>query len=107
MKTFVEFYFPGVSCSGSCEKEISSCKNLLEISIPTNAISYRFFDKTDDGEKVNYSNYHYIGEEFSLEKFKISYPQLSGDFDSSTKRIVRTLTGGFYPLSDTDIVVPT
>ena len=106
MKTFVEFYFSGISCDGACEKEVLPQKNLLELGpIPENAIAYRFFDKEEDGSKVNYSAYHYIGEEFTLEKFKLCYPQLASDFDSSTKRIVRTVTGGFYPLTDNDVVV--
>lgn len=107
MKTFVEFYFPGVSCAGSFEKEVASREPEAINFVPQNAISYRFFDKANDGSKVNYSSYHYIGEEFTLEKFKISYPQLAGDFDNSTvKRIAKATTGAFYPLSESDIVVP-
>ena len=108
MKTFVEFYFPGVSCSGGCEKQVFSKRSIHEIGpIPTNAISYRFFDKNDAGEKVNYSEYFYIGKEYSFQDFKLKYPQLAGDFDEvSVHRILKSVTGAFYALSEKDIVVP-
>lgn len=107
MKTFVEFYFPGVSCSGCCEKEVSSRDADVITSIPNNAISFRFFNKNDAGEKVNYSQYFYIGTEYSIQDFKLKYPQLAGDFDASSVHcILKSVTGAFYALSEKDVVVP-
>ena len=107
-KQFVEFYFPGVSLKGQNEREVSSrnTEEVLPIA-PVHAISYRFFDKDADGNHVNYSAYYWLGKEFSGEDFKIKYPQLaSDDLFKSARRIIHAVTGGFYPLSETDIVVP-
>jgi len=105
MKTFVEFYFPGVSCAGCCEKEVTYREESAVTSIiPNHAISYRFFDKEDDGSKINFSAYYYLGKEYSLEDFKLRYPQLAADFESP--RVFRSTSGAFYPLAnEEDIVV--
>ena len=104
MQTFVEFYLPGVSVAGQHEKEVSSRNHEAIESFPDFAISYRFFNKTDEEEKINYSPYYYIGEAFSIQDFKNKYPQLAEDFGSE-ERILKAVTGGFYPISDEDIVV--
>lgn len=107
MKHFVEFYFPGVSCAGQNEKEVS-IRAIAEVtSIPTNAISCRFFSKDEEENKVDFSSYYFFGKEYSAQEFKTKYPQLADDPDlASAERIVKATTGGFYPLSDKDIVVP-
>lgn len=105
-KEFVEFYFPGISCAGQKEREISSRELDLSELIRNGAISYRFFSKNENNNNVNYSPYYYIGKEYSIEEFKVKYPQLATDSDLITAhRIVKTFTGGFYPLSEMDIVV--
>jgi len=106
MKNYVEFYFPGICCAGKCEREVSS-RNVEEIpKIPEHAISFRFFSKDANENKVDYSPYYFLGKEYSPEELKKKYPQLdiSEDF-SNAKRIVRTITGSFYLLKDEDIVV--
>lgn len=106
MKIYVEFYFPGLSVSGQCEREVSS-RNVEEISrIPEYAISFRFFNKDKVGNKVNYSPYHFIGKIYSPAEFKAKFPQLSlSEITTCGKRIVKTTTGGFYPIEAEDIVV--
>lgn len=102
-KEFVEFYFPGVSVSGRNEREVVS-RN--EINIPRNAVSYRFFNKDEDGNNINYSSYYFVGTEYSIEEFGKKYPQLKDDPElAKAKRIVKVRTGSFYALSGTDIVV--
>lgn len=108
MKHFVEFYFPGVSCAGQNEREVSS-RDITEIGslVPNYAISCRFFSKDEDKNKVDFSSYYFFGKEYSAQEFKTKYPQLADDSDlASAERIVKATTGGFYPLSDKDIVVP-
>ena len=52
MKTYVEFYFPGISVSGRCEREVSS-RNVKELErIPEYAVSLRFFDKDEAENKA-------------------------------------------------------
>ena len=104
-KEFVEFYFPGVSLAGQKEREVASRELDLTGMIPEHAISYRFFSKDTNGNKVDYSPYHFIGTEYSAEEFKIKYPQLKDDPElSNAKRVVKTVTGGFYPITDNDLV---
>lgn len=106
MKTFVEFYFPGISCAGQNEREVSS-RNVAEIgTIPNNAISCRFFSKDENQNKHDFSAYHFFGKEYKVQEFKEKYPQLAADPSLvSANRIVRTTNGNFYPLKDEDIVV--
>lgn len=109
MQNYVEFYFPGTSCAGQNEREIASRDITAIGSVPQNAVSCRFYSKDEEENKINYSPYHFFGTEYSAEEFKIKYPQMVTSADSDlaiANRIVKTTTGGFYPLSDTDIVVP-
>lgn len=107
MQNFVEFYFPGISCAGEKEKEVS-LRAIAEItSIPSNALSCRFFSKDEKENKVDFSSYYYFGKEYSAQEFKEKYPQLATDSDFiSANRVVKTMTGSFYPLKDDEIVVP-
>lgn len=106
MKTYVEFYFPGISVSGKCEREVSS-RNVGELErIPEYAVSLRFFDKDEAENKVNYSPYYFLGKEYSAQEFKVKYPQLiSCEELTNAARVVKSAVGDFYPLKDTDIVV--
>lgn len=110
MNHFVEQYFPGISCAGKKEIKVSSREVAAIIGeIKPDAISFRFFSKEskDSKNKTDYSAYHYLGKEYSVEEFKKKYPQLADDPDLiSANRIVRARTGMFYPLSEEDIVVP-
>ena len=100
--SYVEFYFPGVSLAGSCEREVPSRDVSNVKSYPDYAYAYRFFDKDEAGNKVNFSNYHYIGEEYSEERYKLAFPQCN---DLDCNRIVRLVTGGFLALQEDDVVV--
>lgn len=105
-KEFVEFYFPGISLAGQKEKEVPSRELDLTGMIPEYTICYRFFSKDENGNNVDYSHYHFIGTEYSAEEFRTKYPQLKDDFElSKAQRVVRTMSGGFYPLTETDIVI--
>ena len=106
MKTYVEFYFPGISVSGRCEKEVSS-RNVKELErIPEYAVSLRFFDKDEAENKLNYSPYYFLGKEYSAQEFKVKYPQLINCEELSTAaRVVKSAAGDFYPLKDTDVVI--
>lgn len=106
MKTYVEFYFPGISVSGSCEKEVSS-RDVEELErIPEYAISLRFFSKDSNDNKVDYSPYYFLGKEYSAQEFKTKYPQLINCEElTNATRVVKSAVGDFYPLKDTDVVV--
>ena len=106
MNTYVEFYFPGISVSGSCEKEVSS-RNVEELErIPEYAVSLRFFNKDNAGNKVDYSPYYFLGKEYSAQEFKAKYPQLINCEElTGATRVVKSAVGDFYPLKDTDVVV--
>lgn len=108
MKTFVEFYFPGLSLEGKHEREVSSREVEAIASVPQHAVSFRFFNKDDSQHKFNYSPFFFFGTEYSMEEFSGKYPQLANDYDLSehTERICKSRTGSFYPLSKEDIVVP-
>lgn len=102
-RPFVEFYFPGVSVAGQNEREVVSRENVV---IPEGAISYRFFDKDEAGNKIDFSSYLWVGTMYSFEEFKIKYPQLANDTElTKAQRIVKTRTGGFYPIADDDLVI--
>ena len=107
MQHFVEFYFPGISCAGQKEREVE-LRAIAEVtSIPNNAISCRFFSKDENENKVDFSSYYYFGKEYSAQEFKQKYPQLAGEEDLiSANRVVKCITGNFYPLKDDEIVVP-
>lgn len=106
MKQFVEFYFPGIDCGGRRELQVSSRNVELIKSIPTYALSCRFFTKDSEENKISFSPRYWFGKEYSNEEFKLKFPQLKNEPDlSSASRIVKTRTGGFYPLGKTDIVV--
>lgn len=106
MKTYVEFYFPGISVSGRCEREVSS-RNVEELErIPDYAVSLRFFNRDSSGNKVDYSPYHFLGKEYSAQEFKTKYPQLINCEElTNATRVVKSAVGDFYPLKDTDVVV--
>lgn len=107
MKTFVEFYFPGLCRAGKCEREVTS-RSIEEVTslLPEYAISFRFFNKDENREKVNYSVYHFLGTEYSAQEFKEKYPQLSScEHLRRAARVVKSTRGDFYPLKDEDIVV--
>lgn len=106
MKQFVEFYTPGIDCGGKKEREVSSRDVELIPSIPSNALSCRFFDKDSEDNKINYSPRFWFGKEYSIEEFKLKFPQLLDEtYLVSASRVVKTRTGGFYPLGEADIVV--
>lgn len=106
MKQFLEFYFPGINCGGRKEREFSSRNIEVVKSIPTYALSCRFFEKDKEGNKINYSPRYWFGKEYSNEEFKLKFPQLINEtYLLSASRIVKTRTGGFYPLAKTDIVI--
>ena len=101
-RPFVEFYFPGVSVAGQNEREVVTRENVV---IPEGALSYRFFDKDEAGNKINFSSYLWVGTEYSATEFKDKYPQLANDTElAKANRIVKTRTGGFYPIADEDWV---
>lgn len=101
-KKYVEFYFPGLSVAGSCEKEVSE-RNPELVTPPQYAFAFRFFEKTQDGQKVNFSGYYYLGKEYTIEDYlkKIINPENMG----KCTRVVKLITGGFRPLKDDDIVL--
>ena len=99
---YVEFYFPGLSLEGSNEREVKSRSPEQVTSYPAYAYAYRFFDKHSDGKKVNFSNFYYIGEEYTKERYIKAFPQ-GEDFEAS--RIVKLITGSFRPLKEDDVVV--
>ena len=106
MRTYVEFYFPGLSVNGQNEKEVSS-RNIEELErIPKYAVSLRFFNKDEAENKVNYSPYYFLGKEYSAQEFKLKYPQLINCEElTNADRVVKSAAGDFYPLKDTDVVV--
>ncbi len=79
---YVEFVFPNVFMDGSSYEQIKERKDEL-VHIPEGAYAYRFFDRTLAiingevllGEKRNYSNYAYIGTEYSLSEIKRLFPK--------------------------------
>lgn len=104
MKQYVEFYFPGLSVAGLNEKEVASRDVELIKPFPQYAFSFRFFEKNSNGNKVNYSNYYYIGEEYSIEDYKRKCIHQEV-FDQNCKNVVKLITGGFRPLLEGDMVI--
>ena len=106
-KNYVEFYFPGTNLGGQNEREVSLKAIEAIKSIPTNAISCRFFSKDENGNKVDFSPYYFFGLEYTAQEFKTKFPQLASDPTfANAKRIVKAETGGFYPLKDEDFFIP-
>ena len=56
-KNYVEFYFPGTSLAGQNEREVSSREVESIKSIPSNAISCRFFSKDENENKVDFKDF--------------------------------------------------
>lgn len=107
MAQCVEFYFQGTNLAGQNEREVENRQvDAILDKIPPLAHSFRFFEKDDAQIKSNFSDYHYVGTEYSNSEFKTKYPQLASEPDFiNSSRIVKTITGGFYPVKETDIVV--
>ncbi|MBP3256008.1 MAG: hypothetical protein J6M60_05925 [Clostridia bacterium] len=102
MKQYVEFYFPGISLMGSNEKEVK-LRDVEEAKpFPMYSNAFRFFEKDEAGNKINFSNFYYIGKEYSKQQYLLAYPQ-GEDIDSN--RIIKLVTGGFKALNENDIVV--
>ena len=100
--TYVEFYFPGISLEGRKEREVFDRDTKYVLDFPDYSYAFRFFDKDASGNKTNFSNYYYIGKEYTKEQYETAYPQ-GENFNSS--RVVSLVTGGFLPLKDDDVVV--
>ena len=106
MEKFVEFYFPGRIIDGENERKVADCDiEHTKQNLPDYAIAFRFFEKDKNGNKVNVSNRYWIGRELPVEDLKVKYPQIDTEEFAGYERIVITLTGGFYPLSKTDVVI--
>lgn len=105
MEKYVEFYFPGVSVSGSCERKVKNEDISAITNIPKYALFFRFFDQSDDGSKLNFSKRYWLGKKFSIEELKIKYPQVSISQFVGCQNVVKSSTGGFYPLEDLDAVI--
>lgn len=107
MKTFIEFYFPGICLGGKCEREVKS-RDIEEVvfKLPQYAISFRFFNKDSTNKKINYSPYYFVGVDYSHQDFIQKYPQLYNCEDlQKAERVIKTNNNSFYPLKSEDIVV--
>lgn len=111
MKNFVEFYFPGFDLTGKKEFEIASQDiESVKDKIPDKAISFRFFSKNSDGNKINFSGFHFIGNQFSKDDFSLKFPQLAALLETDSayihaKAVVRSRSGFFYPVNAEDTVL--
>lgn len=105
-KQFVEFYFPGIDVAGKEEREVAKREPALVEYIPQYAFAFRFFEKEEDGKKVNFSGYFYRGTEYSIEEFAKKFPVYATDVESDNcNKVVKLITGGFRPLHENDIVL--
>lgn len=106
MEKYVEFYFPGRLIVGENERKVDNFNaNSVKSNLPDYAIAFCFFEKDDAGNKVNFSNRYWIGKELSVKDLKVKYPQVDAEEFAGYEKIVKTLTGGFYPLNKTDVVI--
>ena len=106
MEKFVEFYFPGRIIEGENERNVVDCDiDHIKQILPNYAIAFRFFEKDNNGNKVNVSNRYWFGHEFSVEDLKVKYPQIDAEEFSGYEKVVKTSTGGFYSLAETDVVI--
>ena len=106
MEKFVEFYFPGRIIEGENERNVVDCDiDHIKQILPNYAIAFRFFEKDNNGNKVNVSNRYWIGRELSVEDLKVKYPQIDAEEFSGYEKVVKTSTGGFYSLAETDVVI--
>lgn len=104
---YVEFYFPGLNAAGQNERKVESRDASILENIPEHATSFRFFEKDASDCKVNFSECHYLGTEYSNKEFKSKFPQHASDEDlANASRIVKIRNScGFYTLREKDIVV--
>lgn len=106
MEKYVEFYFPGRLIVGENEKKVDDFNaNSVKSNLPNYAIAFCFFEKDNAGNKVNFSNRYWIGNELSVKDLKVKYPQVDANEFAGCEKVVKTLTGVFYPLNQTDVVI--
>ena len=115
LKTYVEFFYPGVFISETTIQELPSRKSTVEL--PEGAYGYRLFSRSEveqDGEVLvgppkDYSPTTYYGIERTLEQVR----NLPGDNTilisnmeiNNWDRVVFTQYGQCFPLNPDDIVV--
>lgn len=106
MEKYVEFYFPGRLIIGENERKVDDFNaNLVKHNLPNYAIAFRFYEKDDSGNKVNFSNRYWIGNELSVKDLKVKYPQIDVEEFAGYEKVVKTSTGGFYPLKELEIAI--
>ena len=106
MEKYVEFYFPGRLIIGENERKVTDCNtDSVKHNLPNYAIAFCFFEKDNNGNKVNFSNRYWIGHELLVRDLKVKYPQINVEEFAGYEKVVKTSTGGFYPLAETDVVI--
>lgn len=110
MKHFIEVIFPGLLHCSSSEQEIEE-RNPNRVELPEGAEGFRFFDKNEAEEKINYSGWYYVGKAYTLEEVENLFSEEGKEqFLKSMRRnnwscIVKTCQNSCYPLRKNDTVI--
>ena len=117
-KTFVEFYFPGLIFANNSIREVKD-RNIKNLKVPKNAFGFRFFDIFQttvllDGKKHTLKSerlkispmYYYGGRVMTLAEVKREMGNekilIANMENNDIERVVKSNTGGYYPLRKGD-----
>jgi len=87
----INHYVEKTYFDGTIETEQVKERNPLDIESDLELVSIRFFDKTENEEKINYSNYYYYGERKSLDSLIREYNILQSYRPGTNRELENTI----------------
>ena len=116
LKHYVEFIYPGSFCSDYDCREATSEELNGRVEIPNRSYGYRFFEREEQttseevlrGERKNHGGWHFLGEEYSLERIKAEQSDkttlISNMECNKWDRVVKC-PQGFIQMDEKDVVL--
>ncbi len=116
LKHYVEIFYPGEEFFYKTTEEEVDQRNSKLVTIPKEAIGYRFFDRSEwsfkgqnfVGLKKNFSRMTYFGKAYTLEEVEAYFPKCENLINNMKSqgysRVVKTRAGNWQFLEEGDIV---
>lgn len=110
MKHFIEIMYPSIFHATYSEEEIEE-RNPKSVKLPDGAEGFRFFDKNEEEEKVNYTGWYYVGRKYTVEEVESMFSEEErGHLARNMRRngwtyIVKTCENSCYPFREDDKIL--